>query len=38
VAQLESRVGADLQLIRLNGAIVGGLIGAGLAALRLALG
>lgn len=27
VAQIEDRVGADLQFIRLNGAIVGGLIG-----------
>ena len=27
VEQIESRVGADLQFIRLNGAVVGGLIG-----------
>jgi uncharacterized membrane-anchored protein YjiN (DUF445 family) len=27
VAQIEERVGADLQFIRLNGAVVGGLIG-----------
>jgi len=35
VAQIEDRVGADLQFIRLNGAVVGGLIGLALAALRL---
>ncbi len=34
VAQIESRVGNDLQFIRLNGAVVGGLLGLGLAALR----
>ncbi len=34
VAQIEDRVGADLQFIRLNGAVVGGLIGLLLAALR----
>jgi uncharacterized membrane-anchored protein YjiN (DUF445 family) len=33
VAQIEERVGADLQFIRLNGAVVGGLVG-----LLLALG
>ena len=38
VAQIEDRVGADLQFIRLNGAVVGGLIGLLLAALRLAAG
>jgi uncharacterized membrane-anchored protein YjiN (DUF445 family) len=38
VAQIERRVGADLQFIRLNGAVVGGLIGVGLALLRRALG
>jgi uncharacterized membrane-anchored protein YjiN (DUF445 family) len=27
VAQIEDRVGGDLQFIRLNGALVGGLIG-----------
>jgi uncharacterized membrane-anchored protein YjiN (DUF445 family) len=31
VAQIEERVGADLQFIRLNGAVVGGLVGLGLA-------
>src|SRR5690242_3375786 len=31
VAQIEARVGADLQFIRLNGAIVGGLVGVALA-------
>ncbi len=35
VAQIEERVGADLQFIRLNGAVVGGLIGLLLAMLRL---
>ncbi len=35
VAQIEDRVGADLQFIRLNGAVVGGLIGVLLALLRL---
>ena len=34
VAQIEDRVGADLQYIRLNGAVVGGLIGLAIAALR----
>lgn len=34
VAQIEARVGADLQFIRLNGALVGGLIGVVLALLR----
>jgi len=34
VAQIEERVGADLQFIRLNGAVVGGLIGLLLAILR----
>ena len=38
VAQIEGRVGADLQFIRLNGAVVGGLIGVGLALLRHAVG
>jgi uncharacterized membrane-anchored protein YjiN (DUF445 family) len=31
VAQIEARVGADLQFIRLNGAVVGGLVGVALA-------
>ena len=31
VAQIEERVGADLQFIRLNGAVVGGLVGVVLA-------
>ena len=35
VAQIEDRVGADLQYIRLNGAVVGGLIGVLLALLRV---
>jgi len=34
VAQIEARVGNDLQFIRLNGALVGGLIGITLAALH----
>ncbi len=38
VRQIEGRVGDDLQYIRLNGALVGGLIGLGLAAVRWALG
>ena len=35
VGQIEEKVGADLQYIRLNGAIVGGLAGAALAAIKL---
>ncbi|MFM7737527.1 MAG: DUF445 family protein, partial [Alphaproteobacteria bacterium] len=35
---VESRVGNDLQYIRLNGALVGGVIGALLAMLRWLLG
>jgi uncharacterized membrane-anchored protein YjiN (DUF445 family) len=35
VQQIEDRVGADLQFVRLNGAVVGGLIGLVLALLRL---
>jgi uncharacterized membrane-anchored protein YjiN (DUF445 family) len=31
VAQIEARVGADLQFIRLNGAVVGGLVGVAIA-------
>lgn len=34
VAQIEERVGADLQFIRLNGAVVGGLIGVLLALMH----
>ncbi|HJQ84723.1 MAG TPA: DUF445 domain-containing protein, partial [Candidatus Binatia bacterium] len=34
VAQIESKVGADLQFIRLNGAVVGGLVGVGLAVVH----
>jgi uncharacterized membrane-anchored protein YjiN (DUF445 family) len=35
VGQIEEKVGPDLQYIRLNGAIVGGLAGAALAAIKL---
>ncbi len=35
VAQIEARVGGDLQFIRLNGAVVGGMIGVLLALARL---
>ena len=35
VGQIEEKVGQDLQYIRLNGAIVGGLAGAALAAIKL---
>ena len=38
VAQIEGRVGADLQFIRLNGAVVGGLIGVLLAVAHRLLG
>jgi len=38
VQQIEDRVGGDLQFVRLNGAVVGGLIGLLLAAVSLALG
>jgi uncharacterized membrane-anchored protein YjiN (DUF445 family) len=38
VAQIESKVGADLQYIRLNGAVVGSLVGMALATLKLLLG
>jgi uncharacterized membrane-anchored protein YjiN (DUF445 family) len=34
VARIEDRVGADLQFIRLNGAVVGGLVGVLLAVAR----
>ena len=36
-AQIESKVGSDLQYIRLNGAIVGALVGAVLALVRMYL-
>jgi uncharacterized membrane-anchored protein YjiN (DUF445 family) len=35
IAQIEEKIGRDLQYIRLNGAIVGGLVGAMLAIARL---
>jgi uncharacterized membrane-anchored protein YjiN (DUF445 family) len=38
VREVETKVGDDLQMIRVNGAVVGGLVGAALAALRIALG
>jgi uncharacterized membrane-anchored protein YjiN (DUF445 family) len=38
VARIEDRVGADLQFIRLNGALVGGLIGVLLALMHMFLG
>ena len=38
VAQIEEKVGPDLQYIRLNGAVVGSLVGMALALVRLALG
>ena len=38
IAQIEDRVGPDLQYIRLNGALVGGLIGVALALIHRALG
>jgi len=38
VAQIEDKVGADLQFIRLNGAVVGGLVGVLLALVKLGLG
>lgn len=38
VAQIEDRVGADLQFIRLNGAVVGGLIGVLIALAHRFLG
>jgi len=38
VAQIEERVGADLQFIRLNGAVVGGLVGVALALARWVVG
>lgn len=38
VAQLESKVGRDLQYIRLNGAVIGGLVGVVLMGAKLLLG
>jgi uncharacterized membrane-anchored protein YjiN (DUF445 family) len=38
VGQIEDRVSDDLQFIRLNGAVVGGLVGVGLAFAHWALG
>ena len=38
VAQIEEKVGADLQYIRLNGAVVGSAVGMILAAIKLLLG
>ena len=38
IAQIEARVGADLQFIRLNGAVVGGLVGLLLALVHWVLG
>jgi uncharacterized membrane-anchored protein YjiN (DUF445 family) len=38
VAMIETRVGADLQFIRLNGALVGGLVGLLLAVMHRLLG
>jgi len=37
VAQLEEKVGADLQYIRVNGAVVGSLVGMGLALIKMLL-
>jgi len=38
VAQIEEKVGSDLQYIRLNGAVVGSLVGMLLALVKMALG
>jgi uncharacterized membrane-anchored protein YjiN (DUF445 family) len=38
IAQIEARVGTDLQFIRLNGAVVGGLVGVLLALVHRVLG
>jgi uncharacterized membrane-anchored protein YjiN (DUF445 family) len=38
VRMIEARVGNDLQFIRLNGALVGGLVGLALAAVHLLVG
>jgi uncharacterized membrane-anchored protein YjiN (DUF445 family) len=35
VSQIEGKVGSDLQYIRVNGAVVGGLVGAAIGAARL---
>ncbi len=37
VEQIEGKVGSDLQYIRLNGAVVGGLVGIILASIKLAI-
>ncbi|WP_026976856.1 DUF445 domain-containing protein [Flavobacterium tegetincola] len=37
VAQIEGKVGSDLQYIRLNGAVVGGLVGIIIASIKLLL-
>lgn len=37
VTQIEEKVGADLQYIRVNGAVVGGLVGMGLALIKMLL-
>jgi len=37
VAQIEQKVGGDLQFIRLNGAVVGSLVGMLLTLVKLAL-
>lgn len=37
VAQIEEKVGADLQYIRVNGAVVGSLVGMGLALIKMLL-
>ena len=37
VQQIESKVGQEMQWIRVNGAVVGGLVATGLALLRLAI-
>ena len=38
VEQIEGKVGPELQYIRLNGAVIGTLVGLGLGGLRLLLG
>ena len=38
IAQIEARIGADVQFIRLNGAVVGGLVGLLLALMHRVLG
>jgi uncharacterized membrane-anchored protein YjiN (DUF445 family) len=35
VEQIEEKVGSDLQYIRLNGAVVGGIVGIIIAVLKL---